>query len=151
MRKYNGKEYIEKQKHDIIELVEIVDILRSPNGCEWDRAQDFNSMKKCLSDETEEVLQAIDKKDYKNLQEELGDVLLQVVMNCQIAKEQGLFDFNDVVQTLCEKLIRRHPHVFGDEPRPTTPEESLALWKKVKKIEKALIENNKTEEKGEKL
>ncbi|MBE5734625.1 MAG: hypothetical protein E7347_06255 [Clostridiales bacterium] len=67
MRKYNGKEYIEKQKHDIIELVEIVRILRSPNGCEWDRAQDFNSMKKCLSDETEEVLQAIDKKDYKNL------------------------------------------------------------------------------------
>ncbi|MBE5734623.1 MAG: nucleotide pyrophosphohydrolase [Clostridiales bacterium] len=151
MRKYNGKEYIEKQKHDIIELVEIVDILRSPNGCEWDRAQDFNSMKKCLSDETEEVLQAIDKKDYKNLQEELGDVLLQVVMNSQIAKEQGLFDFSDVIQTLSEKLIRRHPHVFGDEPRPTTPEESLALWKKVKKIEKALIENNKTEEKGEKL
>ena len=136
MRNYNGKEYIEKAPHNIAELVEIVDILRSPDGCEWDRAQDFNSMKKCLSDETGEVLDAIDKKDYENLKEELGDVLLQVVMNSQIAKEQGLFDFNDVVQTLCEKLIRRHPHVFGDVKKPTTPEESLKLWKSVKEIEK---------------
>ncbi len=136
MRKYNGKEYIENEKHDIKELVEIVNILRSPNGCEWDRAQDFNSMKECLKNESQEVLDAIDKKDYKNLCEELGDVLLQVVMNSEIANEQGLFDFNDVVQVLCEKLIRRHPHVFGDEPRPTTPEESLKLWKKVKQIEK---------------
>lgn len=136
MRKYNGKEYIEQNKHDFNELVEIVDILRSPDGCEWDRAQDFNSMKKCLTDETQEVLDAIDKKDYNNLQEELGDVLLQVIMNSQIAKEQGLFTFNDVVQTLCEKLIRRHPHVFGDVPKPTTPEESLAIWKMVKTIEK---------------
>ncbi len=136
MRKYNGKEYIEGDKHDINELVEIVNILRSPNGCEWDRAQDFNSMKECLQNESQEVLDAIDKKDYKNLCEELGDVLLQVIMNSKIANEQGLFDFNDVVQVLCEKLIRRHPHVFGDEPRPTTPEESLKLWKKVKQIEK---------------
>ena len=136
MRKYNGKEYIESEKHDINELIEIVHILRSPDGCEWDRAQDFNSMKKCLKDETEEVLSAIDNKDYANLQEELGDVLLQVIMNSEIAKEQGLFDINDVVQTLCEKLIRRHPHVFGDVKKPTTPEESLAIWKSVKQIEK---------------
>lgn len=136
MRKHNGKEYIEKDEHDIAELVEIVDILRSPDGCEWDRAQNFESMKKCLSNETQEVLDAIDNKDYKNLCEELGDVLLQVVMNAQIAKEQGLFDFNDVVQTLSEKLIRRHPHVFGDVEKPTTPEESLALWKSVKQKEK---------------
>ena len=136
MRKHNGKEYIEKDKHDINELVEIVDILRSPDGCEWDRAQNFESMKKCLSNETQEVLDAIDNKDYKNLCEELGDVLLQVVMNAQLAKEQGLFDFNDVVQTLSEKLIRRHPHVFGDVKKPTTPEESLALWKSVKQKEK---------------
>lgn len=136
MRKHNGKEYIEKEKHDINELIEIVKVLRSPDGCEWDRAQDFSSMKKCLKDETEEVLSAIDNKDYKNLQEELGDVLLQVVMNSEIASERGLFDFDDVVQTLSEKLIRRHPHVFGDTPKPTTPEESLALWKSVKKQEK---------------
>jgi MazG family protein len=138
MRKHNGKEYIEKEKHDINELIEIVKVLRSPDGCEWDRAQDFDSMKKCLKDETEEVLSAIDNKDYKNLQEELGDVLLQVVMNSEIASERGLFDFNDVVQTLSEKLIRRHPHVFGDTPKPTTPEESLALWKSVKKQEKGM-------------
>jgi len=137
MRKYNGKEYVEKDKHDVNELVEIVNILRSPDGCEWDRAQDFSTMKKCLTDETQEVLDAIDNKDYENLQEELGDVLLQVVMNSEIAKEQGLFDFNDVVQTLCEKLIRRHPHVFGDIEKPKTPEESLKLWKMVKEIEKA--------------
>ena len=136
MREHNGKLYIEKNKHDIVELQEIIKILRSPNGCEWDRAQDFSTMKKCLKDETEEVLTAIDRADYKNLQEELGDVLLQVVMNSEIASEQGLFSFSDVVQTLCEKLIRRHPHVFGDEKRPSTPEESLALWKKVKQIEK---------------
>ena len=137
MREHNGKVYLEKEKHDINELKEIVDVLRSPVGCEWDRAQDFNSMKECLENESQEVLDAIDKKDYQNLKEELGDVLLQVVMNAQIAKEQGLFNFDDVVQVVCEKLIRRHPHVFGDEPRPTTPEESLKLWRKVKEIEKA--------------
>ena len=136
MREHNGKVYIEKEKHNIEELVEIVNVLRSPVGCEWDRAQDFNSMKECLTNETAEVLQAIDSKDYNNLKEELGDVLLKVVMNAQVASEQGLFDFNDVVQVVCEKLIRRHPHVFGDEPRPSTPEESLALWRKVKQIEK---------------
>lgn len=137
MRKHNGKEYIEKNTHDISELIEIVSVLRSPVGCEWDRAQDFDSMRECLKNESQEVIDAIDKKDYNNLKEELGDVLLQVVMNAEIAKESGLFDFGDVVQTLCEKLIRRHPHVFGDEPRPTTPEESLALWRKVKQIEKS--------------
>ena len=138
MKKHNGKEYIEKSKHDINELIEIVEVLRSPDGCEWDRAQNFNSMKKCLTDETAEVLAAIDNQDYKNLQEELGDVLLQVIMNAQIAKEEGLFDINDVVQTLCEKLIRRHPHVFGDVEKPSTPEESLKLWKMVKQKEKGL-------------
>jgi MazG family protein len=137
MRKHNGKEYIEKNPHDIGELIEIVSVLRSPVGCEWDRAQDFDSMRECLKNESQEVIDAIDKKDYNNLKEELGDVLLQVVMNAEIASEEGLFDFGDVVQTLCEKLIRRHPHVFGDEPRPTTPEESLALWRKVKQIEKS--------------
>ena len=136
MREHNGKVYIEKEKHDIEELKEIVKILRSPVGCEWDRAQTFESMKECLKNESEEVFDAIDKKDYKNLREELGDVLLQVVMNAELASEAGLFNFDDVIQTVSEKLIRRHPHVFGDVPRPTTPEESLALWKSVKKLEK---------------
>jgi len=137
MRKHNGKIYIEKQKHDIQELVEIIGVLRSPEGCEWDRAQTFSSMKECLKNETEVVIKAIDNNDSENLKEELGDVLLQVVMNSEIAKEQGLFDFNDVVQCVSEKLIRRHPHVFGGIPKPTTPEESLALWRMVKEKEKA--------------
>lgn len=136
MKKHNGKEYIENEKHNITELLEIVKILRSPEGCEWDRSQTFESMKECLKNETQEVLTAIDNKDMDNLKEELGDVLLQVLLNSQIASEDGFFDFNDVVQTLSEKLIRRHPHVFGDLPRPTTPEESLALWRSVKQIEK---------------
>lgn len=136
MREYNGKKYIEFDKHDIEKLREIVHILRSPDGCEWDRAQDFNSMKKCLKDETEEVFEAVDNMDYENLKEELGDVLLQVLLNSEIASEQGLFTFDDVVQMLSEKLIRRHPHVFGDVKKPTTPEESLAIWKSVKQMEK---------------
>lgn len=136
MREYNGKKYIEFDKHDIEKLREIVHILRSPDGCEWDRAQDFNSMKKCLKDETEEVFEAVNNMDYENLKEELGDVLLQVLLNSEIASEQGLFTFDDVVQMLSEKLIRRHPHVFGDVNKPTTPEESLAIWKSVKQMEK---------------
>ena len=138
MKEHNGKVYVEKTQHDFNELKEIVTILRSPEGCEWDRAQTFESMKKCLTDETNEVLSAIDRADYENLKEELGDVLLQVLLNSEVAKEMGLFTLEDVIQTLSEKLIRRHPHVFGDEKRPTTPEESLALWRKVKEIEKAL-------------
>jgi MazG family protein len=143
MREYNGKRYVESDRHDQNELREIVKILRSPDGCEWDRAQNFSTMKKCLADETQEVLDAIDNKDYDNLKEELGDVLLQVVMNSEIAEEQGLFTLDDVVQNLCEKLIRRHPHVFGDVKKPTTPEESLAIWKSVKKLEKERLANKK--------
>lgn len=136
MRKHNGKIYIEGKKHDLNELLEIIEVLRSPFGCEWDRAQTHESLKKCLIDESQEVLSAIDNKDDENLCEELGDLLLQVLMNAQVAKERNAFDFNRVVQTLCDKLIRRHPHVFGDEERPSTPEESLKLWRKVKQKEK---------------
>ncbi len=136
MREINGKTYEEKKPHDFLELLEIVAVLRSPDGCPWDREQTHESMKKCLLDETQEVISAIDKKDDENLCEELGDVLLQVLLNCEIAKERKAFEFSDVVQMLSEKLIRRHPHVFGDIKRPETPEESLELWRSVKKQEK---------------
>ena len=136
MREINGKVYEEKKPHDMAELLEIVSILRSPDGCPWDRAQTHETMKKCLLDETEEAIAAIDKKDDENLCEELGDVLLQVLLNCEIAAERDAFCFSDVVQMLSEKLIRRHPHVFGDIERPKTPEESLKLWKSVKQTEK---------------
>jgi len=137
MRTFNGKTYEEGQKHDMQELLEIVSILRCPQGCPWDREQTHETLKKCLTDETEEVLQAIDKKDDKNLCEELGDVLLQVLMNSEIAKERGAFDFSDVVQTLSDKMIRRHPHVFGDIETPENGEDALKLWKEVKQKEKA--------------
>lgn len=137
MRSINGKVFVEGQKHDIKELIEIVEILRSEQGCEWDRAQTHETLKKCLIDESKEVLDAIDNKDDVNLCEELGDLLLQVLMNVQIAKERNAFDFEKVVQGLSDKLIRRHPHVFGDEKRPSTAEESLKLWKSVKQKEKA--------------
>ena len=143
MHQHNGKIYLEENSHDITELLEVVEILRSPKGCEWDRAQTHQTLKKCLSDEAQEVLEAIDNNDDDNLCEELGDLLLQVVMNAELAKERGAFDFNDVVQMLVSKLIRRHPHVFGEEERPETPEQSLALWKKVKQKEKELKNKNK--------
>lgn len=136
MRTYNGKTYLENAPHNTEELLEIIEILRSPQGCSWDRAQTHESLKKCLTDETEEVLQAIDNQDDHNLCEELGDVLLQVLLHSEIAKERGAFEFSDVVQMLCEKLIRRHPHVFGDAKRPETPEEGLAMWRAVKQQEK---------------
>ena len=137
MKEHNGKIFVEGNSHDIGELIEVVEILRSENGCEWDRAQTHQTLKRCLRDESQEVIDAIDNKDDENLCEELGDLLLQVLMNAQVAKERGAFNFENVVQVLTDKLIRRHPHVFGDEDRPSTPEESLKLWKKVKEIEKA--------------
>ena len=138
MKEHNGKFYTENTPHDMAELLEVVSVLRSEKGCEWDRSQTHETLKKCLTDEAQEVLDAIDNKDDENLCEELGDLLLQVVMNAQVASERGAFTFKDVLQVLVDKLIRRHPHVFGDEERPTTPEESLALWRKVKEKEKAL-------------
>ena len=136
MREINGKTYIEEAPHDMQELLEIIEVLRSPDGCSWDREQTHESLKKCFMDETEEVMQAILLAFVEHLCEELGDVLLQVLLHAEIAKERGAFTFEDVVQGLSEKLIRRHPHVFGNVKRPETPEESLALWKEVKKKEK---------------
>lgn len=137
MREFNGKVYEEKAQHNISELLEIITILRSPEGCPWDREQTHESMKKCLTDETQEVLEAIDNKDDDNLCEELGDVLLQVLLHSEVADERGAFNFSDVVQMLTEKLIRRHPHVFGDIERPDNAEDGLKLWKSIKQKEKA--------------
>ena len=94
-------------------LVGIMKKLRSPGGCDWDRAQTHESLKPYIIEEAYELLNAIESGDDEELKEELGDVLLQVVFHSQIASERGAFDISDVVETLCEKLIRRHPHVFG--------------------------------------
>lgn len=122
--------------HTFEELTAVVAKLRSEQGCPWDREQTFESLKPYLIEENGEVLAAIDNRDMENLCEELGDVLYQVMIHSQIAAEQGLFTIDDVVDGVCEKMIRRHPHVFGDAVAKT-PEESLELWRAVKKQEKA--------------
>lgn len=122
--------------HTFEELVSVVETLRSEQGCPWDRKQTMESLKPCLQEETGEVLEAIDHQDMENLCEELGDLLFHVVIYSQIAKEQGDFCLEDVVDGICEKMIRRHPHVFGDQG-PLSPEESLNLWNEIKKKEKA--------------
>ena len=135
MRTFNGKVYEEKAPHDFDELVEIVDALRSENGCKWDRVQTHETLKKCLMDESEEVLEAVDNKDDENLCEELGDVLLVVGMIARIKEEEGKFNISDVLSGVNSKLIRRHPHVFGDA-KASSPEEVLKLWNQVKEEEK---------------
>ncbi|ABS60865.1 MULTISPECIES: nucleoside triphosphate pyrophosphohydrolase [Fervidobacterium] len=112
-------------------LVEIMATLRGENGCDWDKAQTHESLKPYLIEEAYEVLNAIDLKDDEELKEELGDVLLQVVFHSQIAKERGVFNIDDVIDTLNDKLVRRHPHVFGDAQGY-----SYARWEEIKAKEK---------------
>ena len=106
--------FVLKLKYDVSDLLEIMKILRSPEGCPWDREQTHESIKKSLIEETYEVVEAINKNDKELMTEELGDVLLQVVFHSQIGAENGEFDFSDVCDGICKKLIERHPHVFGD-------------------------------------
>lgn len=103
-----------KDRYDINDLLKIMEILRSENGCPWDREQDHKSIRKDFLEETYEVCEAIDLEDSELLREELGDVLLQVVFHARIEEEQGRFCFADSVNDVCEKLIVRHPHVFGE-------------------------------------
>lgn len=117
------------------ELLDIIAELRSEHGCPWDKAQTHESMIPCLRDECEEVVQAIQEKDDENLCEELGDVLLQVLLHAQIAKEEGRFTMEDVVNGLAEKMVRRHPHVFGDEEFGS-PEQNRLRWEEIKRQEK---------------
>ena len=114
------------------DLVETFAILRGPNGCPWDKKQTHESLIKCLRDESQELIDAIEKKDDENMKEELGDVLLQVLMHAQIAKEEGKFTIDDVIKTLYDKLHYRHPHVFGDV-KASTPQEALAVWQEMKR------------------
>ncbi len=122
--------------HTFDDLVRVIAELRSDHGCPWDRAQTYESLKQCLADEAQEVFDAVDHKDMENLCEELGDVLLQVVLNSQIAAEEGAFSIDDVVDGVCQKMIRRHPHVFG-KAKVESAEEGLALWNAIKAQEKA--------------
>lgn len=119
----------------LTELVAVVDRLLGPGGCPWDQAQTHESLKPYLVEEAYEVLDAIDRKDEDDLKEELGDVLLQPVLHGQISSFAGGFSTEDIARTLVEKLIRRHPHVFG-EAEARTPEQVLVHWDAIKRQEK---------------
>ena len=124
-----------KDNYDFEDLVAIVKLLRSENGCAWDREQTHKSMRKDFIEEVYEVIEAIDTEDKTLLTEELGDVLLQVVFHSRIAEENGDFDINDVADGICKKLIHRHPHVFGDV-KVKDSAEILENWGEIKKKEK---------------
>ena len=126
---------MQKKVYSYEDLLEIMRILRSPQGCPWDREQDHESLKKYLIEETYEVIEAIDMKNPEKLCEELGDVLLQVVFHSRIAEENGQFSMEDVIQTVSEKMVNRHKHVFGFE-RAETADDVLDLWEKIKREEK---------------
>lgn len=127
--------YIFKDRYNFDDLVEIMAILRSKDGCPWDIEQDHNTIRNSLIEETYEAVEAIDNKDKEALKEELGDVLLQVVFHAQIAKEAAEFDMDEVCDGICKKLIHRHPHVFGSVV-VSNSDEVLTNWAEIKKEEK---------------
>lgn len=116
-------------------LVALMARLRDPSGCPWDREQDHRTLRPCLLEETYEVLEAIDRGDAQALRQELGDLLLQIVFHAQLASEAGDFDIEDVVKGIHDKLIARHPHVFGGSSAATA-EEVLHQWDKLKRDER---------------
>jgi len=127
------------KKYTYEDFLEIIKTLRGENGCPWDRVQTHESLKPCMMEEAAELLASIRIYDRtgnpENMREELGDVLLQVVMHAQIASEEGLFTMEDVVDEVSRKMIRRHPHVFGTSSADTS-EEALQNWEEIKKEEK---------------
>lgn len=130
---------------DLSRLLEIMAALRNPDGgCPWDLAQDFSTIKNYTIEEAYEVADAIDRKDFSDLREELGDLLFQPVFHAQMASEAGHFDMGDVIYSITEKMIRRHPHVFGtiEEKDPTRAQ---ARWEAIKVEERA----RKAERKGD--
>lgn len=130
-----------KEQELFSELISIIAHLRGPQGCLWDRKQTLSSMVPNVIEEAQEVKEAVDAEDYQNLCEELGDLLMDILMEIQIANESGLFDYQQVLSGAKKKFIRRHPHVFSDV-KVNTPEEALMVWQKMKKEEKRNIDNH---------
>lgn len=125
----------EKSVFGFYDLVEVMKILRGKNGCPWDAEQTHKTLRQYLLEESYEVMDAIDKDDMAALYDELGDVLLQVAFHAEIGRQCGEFDINDVTTAICEKMMRRHPHVFG-AVEADTPEKVLKNWDAIKKVEK---------------
>src|SRR3989442_6614142 len=124
-----------KKNSAIGELLKVMARLRSPKGCPWDREQDHRTLRWHAVEEVYELLDAIEAGDDHELAEELGDLLLQVVFHCQLAKERGAFDFDKVARHITDKLIRRHPHVFGDL-KVRSVDQVWTNWEKIKHAEK---------------
>ena len=125
-----------KSKSAIADLIEVMARLRAPDGCPWDREQDHRTLRFHAVEEVYELIDAIEAGDDHEMQEELGDLLLQVVFHCQLARERGAFDFDRVARSIADKLIRRHPHVFGDS-EVNTVDGVWAQWEKIKRAEKS--------------
>ncbi len=124
-----------KSSYTVSDLREIMEVLRAPDGCPWDREQDHKSIRRNLIEETYEVVEAIDTDNKDLLCEELGDLMLQVVFHARISEEAGDFDLDSVADGVCKKLILRHPHIFADV-KADTSEEVLKNWDKIKVVEK---------------
>ncbi len=122
-------------KYKFYDLVEIVSKLRGEKGCPWDKKQTHKSLIKYLKEETEELIKEIEKRNTEGIKDELGDVLLQVVFHSQIEKEKGNFDIDDVVDSICRKMVRRHPHVFGNL-KVKSEKEVEKKWEEIKRKEK---------------
>lgn len=120
----------------IDDLIATTARLRAPDGCPWDRVQTHRTLCDCLVEEVAEVLEAIDRDDVPNLREELGDLLFHVVLHAQMAAEAGSFTFEDVAREVNEKMVRRHPHVFGGGARLGDPEAVIRQWEQIKREEK---------------
>ena len=117
-------------------LAAILAILRGPNGCPWDKEQTYKDINPYMIEEVYEVMEAIDNNDFAELKEELGDLLMHICFHSQMAAEENRFTVADVIETQCEKLVRRHPHVFGNE-KAETSEKVLENWEKIKQKERA--------------
>ena len=126
------------------DLIRIMATLRGPNGCPWDRVQTLASLRPFLLEETYEALEALDAGDHAGLREELGDLLFEIVFLSRIAEEQGHFTIADAIDAVAAKLVRRHPHVFGDADKLSQPEEVLGRWEELKAAERAASGETKT-------
>ena len=126
---------LEKEKYDFEDLRTVMKVLRSENGCPWDREQDHHSIRSNLIEETYEVVEAIDTENAALLREELGDLLFQIMFHAELEDEKGSFDIDDVTDEICKKMISRHPHVFGNVEAETTAQ-VLKNWDAIKTEEK---------------
>lgn len=126
----------QKITYDVTPLTDVMEALLGENGCPWDKEQTHVSLRKNLLEESHEVVEAIDTNDMEHLKEELGDLLLQIVFHAKLAEQEGAFNLNDVVAAITEKMVRRHPHIFGDV-KVDDAEAVLANWEAIKKQEKA--------------